>query len=163
MFPAGIRTVKRTACAGCLYHREEILRPLGLSAEEVRPDGMILAYPVITAGEYAHRGSFETLTGGKEEIWEQISLEKQVHSGTPPAFLWHTAPDQLVPVQNSLLFAQSLSAAGIPFALHIYPRGGHGLSLCNSLTGGPQQPWAIEPGCEGWLELSLQWLEQLYG
>lgn len=149
------------ASAGCLFDRKEAFVPIGVTPEEARPDAMLLCYPVITSGEYAHRGSFDALTGGRKELLELVSLEKQVCSCTPPAFLWHTADDNCVPVQNSLLFAQSMSAVGVPYALHIYPHGAHGLSLCNELTGAPQYPWTLEPSCEGWVDLSLQWLEQV--
>ncbi len=98
-----------------------------------RPDGAILSYPVITSGEFAHRDSFTALLGDQasgEEL-DYMSLEKQVTEKTPPVFLWQTATDELVPVENSYLMAMALKKAGIPFEHHVFPRGIHGLSLAN--------------------------------
>lgn len=99
-----------------------------------RPDAAILCYPVITAGKYAHRDSFVFLLGqdATEEELEYESLEKQVTDDTPPCFLWHTATDDMVPVQNSILFAQALQERGILYAIHIFSDGAHGLSLADS-------------------------------
>lgn len=98
-----------------------------------RPDSAILSYPVITSGEYAHRGSFEALFG-KEPTEEQLhymSLEKHVTVDTPPCFLWQTATDETVPVENSYLFAEACKANGISYAHHVFSKGKHGLSLAN--------------------------------
>ncbi len=96
-----------------------------------RPDSVILSYPVITSGEFAHRGSFDSLIGlnpNKEEL-EYFSLEKQVTENTPPTFLWHTMPDDLVPVENSYLYEEALRKAGVEHALHVFSFGHHGLGL----------------------------------
>ena len=99
-----------------------------------RPDGAILSYPVITSGEYAHRDSFTALLGenATEEELNYMSLEKQVTEKTPPVFLWQTATDALVPVENSYLMAMALKKAGVPMEHHVFPRGIHGLSLSSS-------------------------------
>ena len=98
-----------------------------------RPSGGILSYPVITAGEYAHRDSFIALLGAdaREEELDYMSLEKKVNKDTPPIFLWQTATDEAVPVENSYLMAMALKKAGIPFEHHVFPKGRHGLSLAN--------------------------------
>ena len=98
-----------------------------------RPDGAILSYPVITSGEYAHRDSFTALLGkdATEEELAYMSLEKQVTGNTPPVFMWQTATDELVPVENSYLMAMAMKKAGIPAEHHVFPRGIHGLSLSN--------------------------------
>lgn len=80
-----------------------------------------LGYPVITAGKYAHRGSIQNLAGSDDPGW--YSLETQVTADTPPAFFWHTVTDPEVPVQNSLLLAGALSAAGVRYEMHLYPAG----------------------------------------
>ncbi len=107
----------------------------GISA---RPDAAVLSYPVITSGEYAHKGSFEALLGmegepGSEQAmaWEKMSLEKHVRPDTPPCFLWQTATDELVPVENSYLFAAACKENGVPFEHHVFAEGAHGLSLAN--------------------------------
>lgn len=98
-----------------------------------RPNAAILSYPVITAGEYAHRGSFENLLGpeASPEDLAYMSLENHVGPHTPPCFLWQTAEDGAVPVENSYLFAQACRAAGVDFAHHVFTKGQHGLSLAD--------------------------------
>lgn len=98
----------------------------------------VLCYPVISAQPgVAHLGSFRNLLG-KETLTEtetaRFSCENQVREQTPPAFLWHTATDESVPVTNSLRYAQALAKYQIPFALHIYPAGGHGLATVDGQT-----------------------------
>lgn len=98
-----------------------------------RPDAAILSYPVITSGKKAHKDSFVALLGtdaSREEL-AYMSLEKQVSDNTPPCFLWHTATDELVPVENSIFFAEACRKHGIPFALHIFSDGPHGLSVAD--------------------------------
>lgn len=98
-----------------------------------RPDSAILSYPVITSGKYAHRDSFTALFGNEatEEQLHYMSLEKHVTADTPPCFLWQTATDQTVPVENSYLFAEACKASGILYAHHVFSKGKHGLSLAN--------------------------------
>lgn len=113
-----------------------------------RPDGVILSYPVITSGEYAHRDSFNALLGyepsGEELAY--MSLEKQVTADTPPMFLWQTATDELVPVENSYLMAMALKKAGVLFEHHVFPRGIHGLSLADDdwANGHFGEPYPME-------------------
>jgi acetyl esterase/lipase len=107
--------------------------------ESSRPDLGILCYPVITMGEFTHEGSKNNLLGPSPtpELVQNLSNELQVTPQTPPCFLWHTAADQAVPVENSLLFAEALRRNHVPFSLHIYEKGGHGQGL---KKGAP--PWA---------------------
>jgi acetyl esterase/lipase len=121
-----------------------------------RPDGMILGYPVITSGEYAHRGSMANLAPVGEQEW--YSLERYVTAETPPVFLWHTVTDPEVPVQNSLLFAEALSRANVSYELHLYPRGVHGLSLCTPEVDEPEKNRLADPHIAGWFALCLEWL-----
>jgi acetyl esterase/lipase len=96
-----------------------------------RPDFAILAYPVITFGEYAHKGSLRNLLGDSPDpkLVEDLSNEKRVSQQTPPTFLFHTSDDPVVPVENSLLYYQSCRKAGIPVEMHIYEHGPHGVGL----------------------------------
>lgn len=122
-----------------------------------RPDALILCYPVISSGEYKHSGSFENLLGpmASAEILEEMSLEKHVTEKTPPVFLWHTFEDKTVPVDNSLLFAQALRENGVPFEMHIYPTGHHGLSIAGSgcING------ADHPHVASWVNLCIEWMK----
>ncbi|MCB2354573.1 alpha/beta hydrolase [Clostridium estertheticum] len=98
-----------------------------------RPDAVILSYPVITSGEYAHKGSFRALLGenASSKELEYMSLEKQVNKDTPPTFLWQTATDDVVPVENSYLYAKACKKYGVTFEYHVFGNGGHGMSLAN--------------------------------
>ena len=102
-----------------------------------RPDIGILCYPVISMGPWSHGGSRKNLLGdnpSKDLLWD-LSNELQVSPQTPPTFLWHTAEDTAVPVENSLMFAAALQKAGVPMDLHVYQNGRHGLGLANG------HPW----------------------
>jgi acetyl esterase/lipase len=112
--------------------------------ESSRPDLGVLCYPVITSGDHAHRGSFNKLLGENPpaELLHQLSTELHVTKETPPTFLWHTAGDQAVPVENSLLFASALAKAGVPFEVHVYEKGGHGMGLPG--PGKPAPSWDAE-------------------
>lgn len=132
---------------------------LGKEREIYRPDGMILCYPVLTGGEHAHRGSIDNVTGGDDSLIDFFTLENHVKPTTPPAFLWHTAADGLVPVQNSLLFASALVANKVSCELHIYPAGPHGLSLCNKETWSNYDSLVV-PYVEGWIELAINWTKK---
>lgn len=122
-----------------------------------RPDAAVLCYPVITSGEFANRITIDALADGDPEWNEYFSLEKQVTPQTPPCFLWHTMDDDCVPVENSLMFASALHAAGVPVELHCYQTGAHGLSLCRQETSFTNVP------CESWLSHSMDWLDALFG
>lgn len=150
------------ASLGCFWREDFLWRTVDAkNAEELRPDGMILSYPVITAGEFAHRDSFVNLLGDRyEELRGRMSLEEQVSEDTPPTFLWHTYEDQAVPVENSLLFMQALRRAGVPFEGHIYPRGCHGIGLGTELTcsvGGKE----LQPEVSTWIGLAATFVKNL--
>ena len=130
----------------------------------LRPGGLLLCYPVITSGEFAHRGSFENLIGDlpdREELLERLSLERQVCDDMPPTFVWHTYQDQAVPVENSLLLMEALRRAGIPGEFHMYPRGCHGLALATALTQ-TSDGRCVQPECAGWVGLAQTWLQNLF-
>jgi len=117
--------------------------------ESCRPDLLVLCYPVISFGEHRHEGSMLNLLGNNpdDNVRRSLSNELQVTPATPPTFMWHTADDAAVPVENCLLFAQALRASGVPFELHIYPHGRHGLGLAVET---PQVAKWTE-SCEIWL------------
>lgn len=145
-----------------------VTRSVGLSADELRPAGMILCYPVITSGEFAHRDSIATLLGDDydklagTELFEKMSLENQVTEKAPPAFIWHTYTDNLVPVENSLLFAMALKKHNVNCELHIFPDGGHGLSLAGELSR-DSSGWGVQEECKVWIRLSEVWLKNKFG
>lgn len=140
---------------GTLWNHPKLAERLGFEpGNRSRPDGMILCYPVISSDErFQHAGSIRLVTGGDDSLREVFSLEKQVTDNTPKAFIWHTFTDDGVPPENSLVFAQALKAHSVPFELHIFGQGGHGLSMCNKEVGTPE---AI---CGQWLDLCFNWLD----
>ena len=119
------------ACTGTLY--DEVNAADGDSADSccARPDALLLAYPVISFVEHPHLGSAENLLGSNASpsLHEQLSLERRVTRETPPAFVWHTVTDQIVPYRNSLLFAEAMWSAKRKCELHLFPYGPHGMQL----------------------------------
>lgn len=120
----------------------------------------LLCYPVITGEpEWRHDNSFCRLTGHDDspaDPWSDYSCHKMVRRDTPPAFLWHTSTDGDVPVMNSLRYAQALAENGVPFEMHIFPFGDHGLSTSDHLT--ISQPGAVHEYANQWISLAKKWL-----
>lgn len=130
--------------------------------EQLCVAGLLLCYPVITSGEKAHEESFRNLLGEQyEEKKEELSLENQVTPDTPPTFLWHTATDETVPVENSLYFFQACLQQGVSAELHIYPVGGHGLSLANEETC-RANGIGVQKECQSWIGLAQTWLKKIF-
>lgn len=144
---------------GVFWDHPAVREVLGNDAPEIaRPTGMILCYPVIS-GFITHLHSLQRWCGAEEPTEEQrrqFSLERHVNAATPPAFLWHTFSDGTVPVQNSLLMASALREANVPFEMHIYPAGHHGLSLADEqvCSGNPR---GIVPHVQSWMPLAVRW------
>lgn len=116
-----------------------------------RPDLMVLCYPVITMQDFTHAGSRHHLLGEAptQALIDQFSAEQRVTSETPPAFIWHTADDQAVPVENSLQMALALGRYAIPYELHVFQKGRHGLGLALD-----------EPDVAVWTDLCMTWLRK---
>lgn len=117
-----------------------------------RPDLGVLCYPVITMGEFTHAGSRRNLLGDNPDpsLLRELSNELQVSERTPPTFLFHTVEDAAVPVRNSLEFAAALARSKVPFALHVYPKGVHGIGLGTRMWDpAGRHPWVAE--CARWL------------
>lgn len=139
-----------TCTAATLYAAGDPDAPDPIDRLSSRPDAFVPCYPVVSVYSYPHVGSRLHLLGvhaDDPEFLRRFSAEQNVSADTPPAFIWHTAEDDCVPVQNSLLLAGALAAKGVPFELHVFPEGPHGLGLA------PENPdvarWA--PMCQRWL------------
>lgn len=167
IFVSGASAGGHLACsAGTLWNIPEVRDAVGVTSGEVpeginRPDGMILSYPVITAGEKAHKRSIRYVSGHNELTEEDIgtfSLERRVDENTCPAFIWHTFADNAVPVENSLLLASAMAEHKIPFELHIFPEGKHGISLSNEFSAGGD-PENMIPHNECWMKLAINWIK----
>jgi len=143
-----------TACSGTLFN--EVQFTVGDETDKCsqKPDALILCYPVISSGEHGHIGSFVNLLGEDADmsLREKYSLEKRITTETPPTFLWHTGEDPGVPVENSLLWCLGLRKHKIPFELHVFPEGRHGLGL------------GVDPDVpeiQVWPELCATWLKKM--
>jgi len=114
-----------------------------------RPDRLILGYPVISFVTKYHTGSAQSLLGDSPslEARRQLANELHVTAQNPPAFLFHTADDPAVPVENSLNFAAACFAHGVPVALHVFPHGRHGVGMAGD-----------DPVLKKWPELLMDWL-----
>lgn len=130
-----------------------------------QPEALLLAYPVVTAGPFAHRGSIENLLGPENERTyseEDVSLELQVPRSVsmPPLFLWHTWTDESVPAENSLLLLSAYRQAypSLPCECHFYEQGRHGLSLADERTS-QGDPGLIEPRAAHWTERATEFLK----
>ena len=146
-----------TNCFDCPEVREVFPESKAVNAS-------ILCYPVITSDpRHSHAGSFRNLSGHQEltnEDHEMFSLERKVTPNTPPTFLWHTAPDDCVPVMNCLLYAQALAANKVPFTVHIYPDGWHGLATVDDTTNNPLPEKIAQ--ANGWLDAAYLWLKTVF-
>ena len=146
------------ACStGVLYDKVAADNGDECDTVSARPDAEILCYAVISAGTpFANVGSFQNLFGTQtpsEADLETVACEKHVCEQTPPAFLWHTAEDGAVPVENSLNYALALRRHKVPFAVHIFPDGPHGIGLADG-----------RPGLEdvtAWSDLAGVWLKKM--
>ena len=122
-----------------------------------RPNAVILGYPVVTAGEFAHRGSFVQLAGSEDAAAQQaFTLEDQVTSDTPPVFVWHTMEDETVPVENALLLLSALHKAGVPCEVHLFEKGCHGTSISTPEVD------ADSAHRHHWVKLAVEWLNDTF-
>lgn len=152
------------ACSlGTFWNNPIAYEAIGKTPQQIRPNGLILGYPVITTGPFCHPRSIEKLLGEKPDSkqLEVVSLERQVTKDMPPVFVWHTVSDMAVPVENSLLLAAALCSQNISCELHLFPSGGHGLALSNRETGGTDSE-RLEPCCQIWILLVHTWIKNRY-
>ena len=132
--------------------------PGGEAAAQQRPNAVLLAYPVVTAGEHAHRGSFVRLSGSEDPADHQkFTLEDKITPDTPPVFVWHTMEDATVPVENTLLLLAALRKNHVPCEAHLFEKGAHGTSISTAEVD------AADPHRAHWVALCLEWLGETFG
>ena len=150
------------AYLGTCWNDPEIVETLGIKEGANKPNACLLNYPVLISGEFAHQGSLNQLIGpGRpQEDYLSVSLDRYVGEHTPPCFLWHTMEDQAVPVQNSIIFSLALRKYGVPFELHVFEKGAHGLSTCQADVAG--SPAGINPETGKWMELCITFLRRQF-
>jgi acetyl esterase/lipase len=138
------------AISSGVLHDERCYEPVDdADAASPRPDFMVGCYPVVSFGPFGHHGSMLNLLGESPDprLRRRLSLEESVDAQTSPAFLWHTADDEAVPVENSLLLGEALRRHRVPFELHVFPHGRHGLGLAPD-----------RPDVAAWTELCARWI-----
>ena len=142
-----------TATAGTQYDRGQPDAADPVERQSCRPDALVLCYAVITLKEpYAHLGSRDNLLGPDFDpaLRDSLCNDERVTDDTPQTFLWHTSDETPVPVQNSLLFASALHKHNVPFDLHVYAKGNHGLGLALD-----------HPYARGWTGACADWLRNI--
>lgn len=154
------------ASVATMWNCDFVKKECGIAEGENKPNAALLCYPVICGEPDAwHEGSFRNLLAGSRDFdadAKKYSLEKQVSEKTCPCFIWHTAADACVPVANSLRMAQALSEHHIPFELHIYPDGWHGLSTAEpDVLKGETNKAAKH--VSSWVKTAVKWLYYTLG
>lgn len=150
---------------GCLstLFESDALDVLGKDKALVRPDATLMLYPVVTCGDKAHLGSFKNICGEDNfELMEKLSIEKCVNEKSVPCYIAHTFGDTVVPVKNSLLLANAYEQNGVPFSLHIFEKGNHGMSVnditCDHTDNLKQRSNNSAIDYKTWVEEGLVWL-----
>ena len=138
---------------------DDCLRVLGKDLALVRPDAAVLCYPVITTERgLTHEGTAQVISGGDEALRERLSIERRVAKDSVPVFAWHTVTDDLVPVESSLRLANAYREQGVPFELHLFEQGVHGLSLANEEVSEDRRSPLYNENVQSWVPLALRWL-----
>lgn len=154
------------------WNRPVLTEALGAEAEALKPATVILGYPVVDFGLtegvcaadmplYAdmYRAFFGTDAPGRAQF-DAVNPALHISRDTPPAFIWTTAADATVPPRNSLSLAAALSAQGVPFELHVFEDGPHGMGLCDQTSAGVAQH--MNAAAARWPELADAWLKKRF-
>ena len=139
------------ASLGALWNDPELALPAWS-----RPDALVLCYPVVSTGEFAHEESAQWVSGGDPALREKLNLLNRVTENFPPTFLWHGGGDASVPPENSLLLAVELKRHKVPFEYHLFGSGAHGISTCTQEVETPDEV------CRAWVPLCKTWLNRRF-
>ena len=141
---------------GTLYDRDEVadIAP----ADRLRPDALILCYPVSVSRGRTHRDSFANLCGDDRLLMDRLSLDRLVRRDMMPVFLWHTRTDDSVPVDGTLQLAAALAENDVPFSLHVFSYGRHGLATGDDLVYRQDSLPPVSDGVRDWPELAIRFL-----
>lgn len=148
---------------GATWHEAAPWAAWGLAPQAIRPNALVLGYPVVTAGPFAHRSSFVSLTGTDDPAMHAAyGLEDHVTAQYPPTFIWSTFDDASVPCENALLLASALSRAHVPAELHVFRHGPHGAALYCEASSGPEHPEMNVPEAACWPEMADAFLKHVW-
>ena len=148
---------------GTMFAYDEVKAVFGDKYRLVRPEGVVLSYPVTTLLENTHMSSFKRLLGKEtftDEDKKKLSLDAALTPESSPAFVWHTVEDQIVPVEGSIAFGLALRKMGVPFRMSIFPYGPHGVALSNAVTE-CGNPAFVQPMAECWVDEATEWIKTL--
>ena len=149
------------ASVGNLFDSNVVVNALKERANLCRPDAILLGYPVISKCiEKTHEGTFSNLCGDNEELKRSLSIEKCVKLNSAPVFIFHTENDPSVPVKNSKVLADAYESIGVPYELHIFEKGPHGLSLGTTAVYNQKtyNNLQISSDYTNWVEMAISWL-----
>lgn len=154
-----------------VYWNQPVVTERLCGEKTVRPKAVILGYPltdyvymkstmkdslltegVFTLSNLAYLGTAEPT----DEQLDEVSPARHISKDVPPVFLWATSTDELVPVQHSLVMAKALADHHIPFEIHIFEEGSHGLSLGTQATA--ESVKQVSPEIQPWIRLAEKWL-----
>lgn len=148
-----------TASLGVYWNDEAVLSACNAQGRELRPDLLILGYPVISTSWMENAGDYKRISGNPDDpaTYRKLNLHLSVNNDTPPTFLTHGVDDEAVPVRDSLQFAAALEAHDVPFEMHVFSHGLHGYSTADEDTC--DERW-LDPALAQWLPLSIAWLKR---
>ena len=143
---------------GTMFDCEEVADLANGTA--AKPNALALCYPVAIAWGNTHDNTFRRISNGDPALRQRLSLDNLVRPDMPPVFLWHTRTDQAVPVRNSLILAEKLDEAGIPFAMNIYGKGQHGLSMGDATVYPANGIPSHSESVSGWVTDCIRFFEE---
>lgn len=150
------------AMLSSVAQNKDIDKLLAGRAKDAQPNAAVLCYGVVSYDKSnTHVSTFNVVTNGGKLNPSKLDPSALVTGQTAPAFLWHTADDAVVPFTNSVNYALALQKHGVPFELHVFQSGVHGLSLASEETA--CNPDGINPSAQQWVQLALNWLAQKQG
>ena len=126
----------------------------------IRPDALILCYPVSVSHGRTHEESFCNLCGADRGLMDRLSLDRLIRADMMPVFLWHTRTDESVPVDGTLKLASALAEKDVPFALHVFAAGKHGLATADELVYRQDALPPVSDGVRDWPELAIRFLRE---
>ncbi|MBE6715092.1 MAG: alpha/beta hydrolase [Ruminococcaceae bacterium] len=164
IFLCGFSAGGHLAASAGVFWNQDIAAFEGMEKGENRPAGMVLCYAVSTLGEFSHDICVRLVTGKGDPTPEEravYSPDRHIDSDTVPAFIWHTASDGDVKVQNALIMAKALVEKGIPTELHVYPFGPHGMSVATEETR-CNIPENVNPHVAHWVDDCCEWTKLIF-
>lgn len=149
-----------TASLGVYWNDPAVLAACNAKERDLRPDLLILGYPVISTSWMENAGEYPRISGNPDDaaIYQKLNLHTAVSKDTPPTFITHGVADEAVPVRDSLQFAAALEAHDVPFEMHVFSHGTHGYSAADD-TCCCDDDW-LDPAVAEWLPLSIAWLKR---